>query len=176
MKNLASFSLLHKKIEFISQNCRWLFSAFYTQTHVIYGTKFPTNLCLTILPTIFISLPFYPQHLLISSSWCHPLRWCHPGRPAPSHPPLDAAEHSCLLPSVTFFVSFFTSTSENSSKLSSLSFPSLNIAFYTRSPLDISAQHDQGRHFSVFREGVQIFDDLLFSISIYPTKFPNDLF
>ena len=61
--------------------------AFYTKilhkNHVNYHTKFPTYLLKKCCPKNYL---FYPQNLLIFSSWCHPLRWCHPGRPAPSAP------------------------------------------------------------------------------------------
>ena len=52
---------------------------------------------LTILPTKFIVLPFYPQNLLIFSSWCHPLRWCHLGKPAPSAPLMTPLSPNPLL-------------------------------------------------------------------------------
>src|SRR6218665_2236206 len=83
MKNIAIFNLLLKKLNTSPKVSDDLFS-FFAQKHVVYHTKFPIYLFLAILPKQFIFLPFYPQNLLIFSSWCHALRWCHPRRPVPT--------------------------------------------------------------------------------------------
>ena len=94
MKNFAIFSLVHTKIEFISQNFRDLFFAFCIK-NVIYHTKIPNyliklfypNLFLTILPTKFHN--FFP---LLS-----PLEMVSPGAARPSlSTPLHSGELSCI--------------------------------------------------------------------------------
>src|SRR6218665_3713833 len=82
-----------------------VFLAFYTKTCTCH-TKFPTY---HYFSHKIYFVPFYPQNLLIFSSWCHPLRWCHPRR---SPPPFDATALPDRLSPLLKGHPFMTSTSK----------------------------------------------------------------
>src|SRR6218665_1665358 len=90
MINFAIFSLLHKQLNSSQKFPMTVFSLLHKKP-VIYHTKFPTYLFLTIFPTKFI---IYPKSLLIFFTLSvPPSDGFTRGGPPPPPPPLDATVH-----------------------------------------------------------------------------------